>query len=88
MATRRTGKSQGKRAGKVAGAAIFEMPSNHGSTANGATAKPANGSPCFEDVQRRAYELYLARGAMAGNDWGDWFIAESELSSGSHLRKD
>jgi hypothetical protein len=38
-----------------------------------------------EQIQRRAYELFLARGGVHGNDWIDWFTAERELI-GSHLR--
>jgi len=36
-------------------------------------------SPSFEQVQRRAYELFVARGATHGSDWADWFAAEQEL---------
>ena len=32
-----------------------------------------------EDIARRAYELYLARGGEPGNDLEDWFRAEAEL---------
>jgi Protein of unknown function (DUF2934) len=32
-----------------------------------------------EDIARRAYELYLQRGAAHGNDLEDWLMAESEL---------
>jgi NAD(P)-dependent dehydrogenase (short-subunit alcohol dehydrogenase family) len=45
----------------------------------------ANGSRTVELIQRRAYELFLARGSVHGNDWIDWFTAERELI-GSHLR--
>ena len=31
------------------------------------------------DIAQRAYELFLARGGMHGNDIEDWLIAESEL---------
>jgi hypothetical protein len=30
-------------------------------------------------VERRAYELYLARGNEPGSDVGDWFEAERQL---------
>jgi hypothetical protein len=32
-----------------------------------------------EDVARRAYDLYLARGREDGHDVEDWFQAEREL---------
>ena len=41
--------------------------------------KPANNGPAREDIERRAYELYLARGEAAGDAAEDWFQAEREL---------
>ena len=35
--------------------------------------------PTQEDIQRRAYELFIARGGIHGNDQADWFQAEREL---------
>jgi hypothetical protein len=32
-------------------------------------------------VSQRAYELYLARGRMDGQDFDDWLAAERELAS-------
>lgn len=32
-----------------------------------------------DDVTRRAYDLYLARGRQAGHDVDDWIQAEREL---------
>jgi Protein of unknown function (DUF2934) len=40
-----------------------------------AHAPTANG----DDIARRAYELYLARGCDAGHDVEDWLQAEREL---------
>ena len=75
MATRKT---PGKRTRK---------PANNG--ASDQTAQPRNGhTPTlvevngrigFEDIQRRAYELYLGRGRCDGHDLADWFAAELEL---------
>jgi DUF2934 family protein len=51
-----------------------------------AIAAPAaqNGrAPSFEQIQRRAYELFIARGAAHGGDWADWFTAEHELTTSS-----
>jgi len=36
-------------------------------------------SPTREDIERRAYELFIARGAIHGNDLADWFRAEQEF---------
>jgi hypothetical protein len=30
-------------------------------------------------IKRRAYDLYLARRRMDGDDQGDWFRAEKEI---------
>jgi hypothetical protein len=38
-------------------------------------------TPSREDVARRAYELFEARGAQPGWDLDDWLQAERELSS-------
>jgi len=35
----------------------------------------------YNDVARRAYELFLERGGTHGRDWDDWFSAERQLSS-------
>jgi hypothetical protein len=35
--------------------------------------------PTADDVARRAYELYEARGAESGADLDDWLRAEREL---------
>jgi hypothetical protein len=32
-----------------------------------------------EGIERRAYELYEARGRTDGHDWDDWLQAEREL---------
>ena len=41
------------------------------------TAPPKN---IEEQIRRRAYELYEARGREDGRDWEDWFRAESEIT--------
>lgn len=35
-----------------------------------------------DQVARRAYELYLARGGQHGNDMADWLQAEREMGLG------
>jgi len=36
--------------------------------------------PTPEQVEKRAYELYLERGAIDGHDVEDWLAAEKELT--------
>lgn len=40
----------------------------------------ATSSPSHEQIARRAYELYLQRGATHGCDLQDWIAAERELT--------
>lgn len=35
----------------------------------------------FEEIQKRAYEIYLERGCVEGFEQEDWKRAESELKS-------
>ncbi len=35
--------------------------------------------PAYEEIARRAYEIYVARGSGDGHDLEDWFQAEREL---------
>ena len=37
-------------------------------------------SPRDEEIRRRAYELYEARGGADGDDVADWLAAERELA--------
>lgn len=51
--------------------------------ANNGTATPATHPPVDRDtIARRAYELYLRRGADHGRDQDDWYNAERELVGG------
>jgi hypothetical protein len=36
-----------------------------------------------EDIRRRAYEIYLARGEQPGRELNDWLQAERELEGGA-----
>ena len=38
-------------------------------------------APAHEQIERRAYEIYLARGGQHGQDLADWIMAEHELSA-------
>jgi hypothetical protein len=39
----------------------------------------AENSPSREQIEARAYEIYLQRGGQDGQDIADWLIAEREL---------
>jgi hypothetical protein len=40
-------------------------------------------SPTAQEIEKRAYELYLERGCADGHDVEDWLAAEVELSKSS-----
>ncbi len=42
-------------------------------------AQPPRRDPITEAIARRAYELFLARGAQHGRELDDWLQAEREL---------
>jgi len=46
-------------------------------------APPRQASVTSNDVARRAYDLYLARGREHGHDVDDWMQAERELRASS-----
>jgi len=39
----------------------------------------ANHTPSREEIRLRAYEIYLERGGLPGNELDDWLQAEAEL---------
>jgi hypothetical protein len=41
---------------------------------------PPRPTSSSEEIARRAYELFLARGGAHGHDLEDWFQAERELA--------
>ena len=41
------------------------------------------GRPSQDAIGRRAYELYLQRGSVAGHELDDWLQAEAELIAGA-----
>jgi len=51
------------------------------STPANATA-PARNGPTHEQIARRAYEIFQARGCQPGNPEQDWHQAERELRLG------
>jgi hypothetical protein len=61
----------------------MQKKSNSKTTGNGGPQPSAAGtklSPTQDDVARRAYELYVARGRVPGHELEDWIQAELELS--------
>jgi Protein of unknown function (DUF2934) len=82
MAPRRTTKTQSGQKQTIEPERIVVNVSSNGdrtvisSGANGASAS-------FQQIQRRAYELFMARGGAHGWDWDDWFMAEQELNAAS-----
>jgi hypothetical protein len=42
-------------------------------------------TPTDEAIAKRAYELYLQRGSLAGHELDDWLEAEAELSSAASM---
>ena len=38
-----------------------------------------NRTPSHEEIRFRAYEIYLERGGLPGNELDDWLRAEGEL---------
>jgi hypothetical protein len=39
----------------------------------------ANHTPSREEIQLRAYQIYLERGGLPGNEFDDWLQAEREV---------
>jgi hypothetical protein len=42
--------------------------------------------PTFEQIQKRAYEIYIQRGRQDGLDLDDWLQAEKELKTSRQNR--
>jgi hypothetical protein len=62
--------------------APMNMKSKAPSAPTAAPATPvAKQPPAPQDVARRAFELYLARGAQPGHEVEDWINAERELGA-------
>jgi hypothetical protein len=41
-------------------------------------------TPTRDEIARRAYEIYVARGEIGGRETEDWYQAERELSGKAH----
>ena len=57
---------------------LHAMPSQEAGTGEVLIANGAR----TEEIRRRAYEIYLARGEQPGRDLDDWLQAECELEGG------
>jgi len=47
----------------------------------------ANGAPNHDEIRRRAYEIYVERGALPGQDLEDGLQAEREIGSAAHFMR-
>ena len=83
MAPRRTTKTQSRHKEAAESEKIIANVSLNGESTMAMPSAKNGASPSFEEVQRRAYELFEARGGAHGWDWADWFTAEQELSAAS-----
>jgi hypothetical protein len=43
---------------------------------------------CYEEIRRRAYEIYRERGEQPGRELDDWLQAERELKRGIFLNQE
>lgn len=77
---------------KAKAPAIRKVKTSANGTANGVSGltatvppmtngHPTNGHPSADDVRRKAYERFLARGCAHGDDLADWFAAENQLKA-------
>ena len=47
----------------------------------------ANCAPNHDEIRRRAYEIYLERGGLPGQELEDWLQAEREIESAAHFMR-
>lgn len=80
MATRKSTKSQssGTRGRKTA-APVSTHNGTFGDAVTNAAGVATHRAASFEQIQQRAYEIFLERGGAPGNEVGDWLAAEREL---------
>ena len=48
----------------------------------------ANNAPNHAEIRFRAYEIYLERGGLPGNEFDDWLQAEGELKRAAPPKAD
>jgi hypothetical protein len=80
MASRRTIKVVPRQKRPAASEAAVAAILPNGEVAPNGSSRSNGNSPSFEEIQRRAYELFEARGGTHGCDLDDWFAAEQELT--------
>jgi hypothetical protein len=44
-------------------------------------------APNHDEIRRRAYEIYLERGGLPGQELEDWLQAEREIESAAHFMR-
>ena len=60
----------------------------HGNTARSrSNERSENRAANYDEVSRRAYELYLERGGLPGKELEDWLQAEHEIESAAHVTR-
>ena len=47
----------------------------------------AHHAPSYEEIRRRAYEIYIERDGLGGNEVDDWIQAEAELRGDAFVRR-
>lgn len=85
--TAKTSTTNAKETAKVAATTqTSQPPPAKPNTATPVTAAPAptpvRTGPTHEQIARRAYEIFMARGGQPGNPEQDWAQAERELQLG------
>jgi hypothetical protein len=81
MPTRKPGKARTAQDSGVKRVAMLDGVPQKPEAATGVSGVTNGLAPTFEQIQRRSYELFLARGGTHGCDWADWFAAERELTA-------
>ena len=71
-------KSMGRKT--VKGTKVSAPLSAKATSSNSTKSAIGTGQPTHEEIAKRAYELYLARGSVQGHQEEDWALAEAELS--------
>jgi hypothetical protein len=71
---------------------MSSKPTGHGSADADTTSPeteeaPVGNSPHDEEIRHRAYEIYLERGELQGQELDDWLTAERELERGVPRRE-
>lgn len=57
------------------------------STSASGNRDPRRTGPSLEEIRMRAYEIYMERGQIDGQDVNDWLQAEKELTANIRKRR-